>query len=162
MELKNINLNMVKLPTEQLKPGKYLIKYTLSNNIDQVIQLVKNKKSRFIEAAFLFFTDINNLLSKYFLRLMLKLKMFQYAELPSLPFFQLPPSSHSTGSFHWQSPCIFQHNLDTFYSCTIRLSAFGFIETCRGFYKNFICIFREIFFCPCSNFFSNICNLIIA
>ncbi|KUG10357.1 hypothetical protein BAZ12_04580 [Elizabethkingia miricola] len=41
MELKNINLNMVKLPTEQLKPGKYLIKYTLSNNIDQVIQLVK-------------------------------------------------------------------------------------------------------------------------
>jgi len=41
MELKNINLSMVKLPTEQLKPGKYLIKYTLSNNIDQVIQLVK-------------------------------------------------------------------------------------------------------------------------
>lgn len=41
MELKNINLNMVKLPTEQLKPGKYLIKYTLSNNIDRVIQLVK-------------------------------------------------------------------------------------------------------------------------
>ncbi|KUY30100.1 MAG: T9SS sorting signal type C domain-containing protein [Flavobacteriaceae bacterium] len=41
MELKNINLNMVKLPTEQLQPGKYLIKYTLSNNIDQVIQLVK-------------------------------------------------------------------------------------------------------------------------
>ncbi|CAM3441390.1 T9SS sorting signal type C domain-containing protein [Elizabethkingia occulta] len=41
IELKDINLNMVKLPTEQLKPGKYLIKYTLSNNIDQVIQLVK-------------------------------------------------------------------------------------------------------------------------
>ncbi|MCL1669470.1 T9SS sorting signal type C domain-containing protein [Elizabethkingia ursingii] len=41
MELKNINLNMVKLPTEQLKPGKYLIKYTLTNNIDQVIQLIK-------------------------------------------------------------------------------------------------------------------------
>ncbi|WP_336664553.1 T9SS sorting signal type C domain-containing protein [Elizabethkingia meningoseptica] len=41
MKLDNINLSMVKLPTEQLKPGKYLIKYTLSNNINQVMQLIR-------------------------------------------------------------------------------------------------------------------------
>lgn len=40
-EFTNLNQNSVDLRIDRLKPGKYFVKYTLSNNTQQVAQLIK-------------------------------------------------------------------------------------------------------------------------
>ncbi|WP_168186911.1 T9SS type A sorting domain-containing protein [Elizabethkingia sp. JS20170427COW] len=40
-EYNNLNQNTIDLRIDKLKPGRYLVKYTLSNNVQQITSLIK-------------------------------------------------------------------------------------------------------------------------